>query len=88
MQEDMPRIEFPCTYPIKVMGEQAADFTECIIEVVLRHDPGFSHESITIRESRGGRYISLSLTITATGLDQLQSLHEDLKATGRVAMVL
>jgi uncharacterized protein len=88
MQDDRPRIEFPCAYPIKVMGEQAGDFTECIIDVILRHDPGFSQESITVRESRGGRYVSITLTITATGPDQLQALHEDLKATGRVAMVL
>jgi putative lipoic acid-binding regulatory protein len=85
---DAPRIEFPCQYPIKIMGRHEDGFTACIVDVIERHDPGFSRETIVWRESSGGRYLSVTVTITATGTDQLKSLFEDLKATGRVAMVL
>ena len=88
MQEDKPKIEFPCPYPIKVLGQQAEDFAVCMFEIIQRHDPGVSQETITYRESSGGRYISLTVTITATGPEQLKALFEDLKASGRVHLVL
>lgn len=86
--QEKPKIEFPCAYPIKVMGQHEDGFAECILEVVSRHAPGFDRETIVFRESSGGRYLSLTITITATGTTQLQALFEDLKATGRVALVL
>lgn len=86
--QDKPRIEFPCDYPIKVMGLHESDFAACVIEVVERHAPGFSREKIILRESSGGRYLSVHIVITATGTEQLQALFHDLKATGRVAVVL
>jgi putative lipoic acid-binding regulatory protein len=86
--EKPPRIEYPCAYPIKVMGLQEADFVDCIVEVVQRHDPQFATETITTRESRNGKYLSVKVTITATGPDHIQALFTELKATGRVVMVL
>jgi putative lipoic acid-binding regulatory protein len=86
--QEKPQIEFPCAYPIKVMGLHEDGFRDCIFDVIHRHAPGFDQETIVYRESSGGRYISVTITITATGLDQLKALFEDLKATGRVAMVL
>ena len=83
-----PKIEFPCAYPVKVMGQHEEGFAECIIEVIGRHAPGFDQETIVYRESSGGRYLSVTVTITATGQEQLKALFEDLKATGRVALVL
>ena len=86
--QERPRIEFPCDYPIKVLGEQGEGFAELVIEIVRRHDPGLSEERISYRESTGGRYLSVQLVITATGTEQLAALHAELKATGRVATVL
>lgn len=86
--KEAPKIEFPCAYPIKVMGQHDAGFADCIFEVIHRHASGFDKDAIIFRESSGGRYLSLTITITATGKDQLTALFEDLKATGRVALVL
>lgn len=83
-----PVIEFPCRYPIKVMGEHAEDFTACIVDIVRRHDPDLGAEAVTERLSSGGRYLSVTLVITATGTDQLKALFADLKASGRVSLVL
>ena len=87
-QQEPPRIEFPCAYPVKVMGAQTEGFAACVLDDFERHAPGFDQETIVYRESSGGRYLSLTITITATGLEQLQALFADLKATGRVALVL
>ena len=83
-----PKIEFPCQYPIKVIGTAGDDFAEVICEVVERHAPGVDTTTIDVKDSKNGRFLSLRLVITATGQDQLEALHRDLKATGRVHMVL
>ena len=85
---ERPRIEFPCDYPIKIVGDAAADFRRVVEDVVERHAAGFARELVTERFSAGGRFVSITVTIVATGPAQLQSLFEELKATGRVHMVL
>ena len=86
--QDKPKIDYPCAYPIKVMGEHNDEFESVIVEIIQRHDPGLNSETISLRASRTGRYVSLNVTITATGPEQIQALFDDLKASGRVAMVL
>ena len=44
--------------------------------------------SIQVKDSARGTFTSLTVTITATGKDQLQALHQDLMATGHVQMVI
>lgn len=88
-QVNPPKIEFPCPrYPIKVVGDAGQDFRELVIEVVRRHAPDLDVTSLVMRESSKGRFVSVQVLITATGVDQLQAIHLDLRATGRVHMVL
>ncbi|MCB1853310.1 MAG: DUF493 family protein [Pseudomonadales bacterium] len=88
MEQEPPKIEFPCDYPVKVLGRSGHDFLEVIVEVFERHDPGFDREGISVRDSSKGTFTAITITITATGPDQLSALHEDLLATGRVQMVI
>lgn len=85
---DSPTIEFPCDYPIKVVGETGEHFRNHVVSVFECHAPGFDETCIGIRDSRGGNYQSLTITIVATGEPQLQALFEDLKASPLVKMVL
>lgn len=87
-ETDPPVIEFPCDYPIKVMGEADERFRSHVISVFEYHAPGFDETRISVRDSRGGKFQSLTITITATGESQLQALFEDLKASPLVKMVL
>lgn len=86
--EEPPKIEFPCDYPIKVLGRSCAEFENLIVEVFERHAPGFDQETIAIKASSKGTFTSMTITITATGPEQLKTLHEDLMATGMVNMVI
>lgn len=86
--EEAPKITFPCDYPIKVMGEDVNGYSEAIIAIVRSHAPDLKDDNISFRPSRNGRYLAVNVTITATGTDQLQALFDELKASGRVAMVL
>jgi len=84
-----PKIEFPHPgYPIKVIGDNADDFKGMVIEIVQIHAPDLDIEQVTVQESGNGNYSSVRLKITATSKEQLENLHLDLKATGRVKMVL
>jgi putative lipoic acid-binding regulatory protein len=56
--------------------------------VFERHAPGFDQQTIEVRISRKGTFTSLTITITATGPEQLDALHQDLLATGHVKMVI
>lgn len=84
---DAPRIEFPCAYPIKVIGEVRDSVGE-IITIVRRHAPEVTPDEISTRESRKGNFQSIRVTIVATGEPQLKALHEDLMTLPGVRMVL
>lgn len=84
-----PKIEFPCErYPIKVIGEAGEGFADLVVEVIQRHAPDLDASSLVVRDSRNGRFLAVQVLITATGVEQLQAIHIDLRATGRVQMVL
>jgi len=87
-EPEAPKIEFPCAYPIKVLGRSSADFEALVLAVFELHAPGFDQQTIAARASRKGTFTALTITITATGPDQLHALHQDLLATGHVKMVL
>jgi hypothetical protein len=86
--QEPPRIEFPCDYPVKVLGRNVDEFQPTVIEIFERHAPGFDQETIVLRDSRKGRFLSMTIIITATGPEQLDALHKDLVASGLVQMVL
>jgi uncharacterized protein len=83
-----PKIEFPCDYPLKIIGFAAVDFREFVIEVVRLHAADLDVSRVEVIDSRNGRFQSVRLSILATGEPQLQAIFQDLKASGRVQMVL
>ena len=84
---EAPRIEFPCRYPIKIIGEVSESVAE-IIAIVRRHAPEVTPDEVTTRQSSKGNYQSVRVTIVATGELQLQALHQELIALPGVRMVL
>ena len=88
MQPEDSLIEYPCDFPIKVMGLSQQGFAQAIIEVVLRHDPDFSAASMEMRSSKAARYLSLTCTVRATSRVQLDALYQELCDHTMVTMVL
>jgi len=83
-----PKIEFPCEYPIKAIGDNGDDFKSLVIETVRKFAPDLDEASVTLNPSRKGNFVSVRFIIQATGPDQLGGLHDALMATGRVKMVI
>lgn len=81
-------IEFPCEYPIKIMGPYQSGLRQEMLDIVGKYAPELTEEGIQERFSRNGKYISITVTIEATGEDQLTALFPDLKSTGHVSLVL
>ena len=88
MKSAPPKIEFPCAYPIKVMGEGHDELQSQVMDVILRHCTDFDRQKISIRDSSGGRWRSITVTINATGQAQIEAIFNDLKTCSRVRMVL
>lgn len=83
-----PRIEFPCDYPLWIIGEREPGFEEVVLNIVRGHVTQVHEETVTVRESRSGGYCSVRVTIVATGEQQLKALHAALVAEPAVRMVL
>ena len=81
-------IEYPCAFPIKVMGAHVEGFVEAVTAVVLQFDPGFDPASVELRPSRGGNYLGVTVTVTATSREQLDELYRTLSTHPMVKVVL
>ncbi len=81
-------IEFPRSYPIKVIGESVPGFLEQVLEIARQYDATLSLDKVTERPSRKGNYHAITLEFWATGEPQLKALFEDLKTCSAVKMVL
>jgi len=81
-------IEYPSQFPIKVMGENTEGFVHAMVQVAHAHDPTFDAATVELRESKGGRYLGVTLTITATSREQLDTLYRALTAHPLVKVVL
>lgn len=81
-------IEFPCDFPIKVMGETHADFATEIIKTIQTILPSFNASQIEMRGSSGGKYISLTCTVYVTSKPQLDDIYRALTAHPMVKVTL
>ena len=81
-------IEYPCEFPIKVFGKTQQGFLQAVTEVVLQHDPDFTAASVTLRNSKTAKYVSLTCTVTATSREQLDAIYQALCDHPQVVMVL
>jgi len=81
-------LEFPCDFPIKIMGARVDEFAQAVVEVVLRHAPDFDARRVEMRPSRKGNYLALTCTIRAVSQSQLDALYRELTAHPLVKVVL
>lgn len=83
-----PRIEFPCRYPIKIVGSNSVDFVARVTVIVREFDAQLKEADVSVRLSSGNKFCSVTCVITATGEPQLKALHERLREVPEVSLVL
>ncbi len=81
-------LEFPCAFPIKAMGKAAPDFDQLVVAIVRQHCPDIHEGAVKTRPSKGGKWLSVTVTIEATSKQQLDAIYRALNAEERVVMVL
>ena len=81
-------IDYPCEFPIKIMGHTRAGFAQAMLEVVNRHAPDFDGTTMEMKSSKHGKYLSITCSINATSRAQLDALYRELCDHPMVVMVL
>lgn len=81
-------IEYPSLFPIKVMGVKQDGFVHAVTAIARAHDPSFDASTIELRDSSGGKYLGVTITVTATSREQLDNLYRALTSHPMVKVVL
>ncbi|MEC7459872.1 MAG: DUF493 domain-containing protein [Pseudomonadota bacterium] len=87
-EEAPPKIEFPCLYPIKVIGRAVDTFRAQVLEAIERHTGAIDPNLIQLKPSKHSNYLSITVTIAATGEPQIQRIFSDLKEIESFKLVL
>jgi putative lipoic acid-binding regulatory protein len=88
MSGDTSLAEYPCDFPVKILGHTRAGFAQEMLEIVRRHAPDFEGSSMEMRSSKRGKYLSLTCVIRADSREQLDRLYRELCDHPMVVMVL
>ena len=81
-------IVYPSAFPIKVMGQRVEGFVHAVTMIAHAFDPLFDASAIELRESKGGNYLGITITVTATSRAQLDELYRTLSTHPMVKVVL
>jgi putative lipoic acid-binding regulatory protein len=81
-------IKYPCEFPIKAMGLASTSLQLTILDIVQRHAPEADDSKLKSRPSSNGKYLSITVTITAQSREQLDAIYTDLSACEHVLMAL
>ncbi len=88
MSEQETLLEFPCAFPIKAMGQDDGAFETLVVELVRKHAPDLGEGAVASRASQGGKYLSVTVTVTATSREQLDNIYRELTACEQVLYAL
>jgi putative lipoic acid-binding regulatory protein len=80
--------QFPCDFPLKIMGRRSDDFRSLVVGIVQKHVGAVDPAKIEERPSKDGNYLSLTCTFSAQSKEQLDALYRELTSCERVLIVL
>jgi putative lipoic acid-binding regulatory protein len=89
--QEPPKIEFPCPgYPIKVLGENAEDFQEFVLDTLKNLMPEDDIDLLGVKSSpsKNGRFLSITVKIVAQSEGHLTTIHQTFMSSSRVRLVL
>lgn len=81
-------IDYPSQFPIKVMGENVDGYVHAVTAIARQFDPAFDASTIELRDSKGGKYLGVTITVTATSREQLDDIYRALSSHPMVKVVL
>ena len=87
MSEDT-LLEFPCDFPIKMMGRDTGGFHATGRMLVEKHTGPLDDDRIQSAQSRKGNFVSITVTVTAQSQAQIDAIYRDVTAHEDVLMAL
>ena len=87
-EESKSLIDFPCFFPIKVMGKNVPEFAQVISDLLVQTNPGFNPGTLNMKPSTKGNYISLTCQVYVENQPQLDDLYRALSSHPLVSVVL
>lgn len=81
-------LDFPCRFPVKIMGRDQPDFKAHIVELISQHAGPIASADITVRMSSKGKFIALTVTVSAKSREQLDEIYRTLSASEQVVYLI
>ena len=81
-------LEFPCAFPIKLMGRDTPIFRNTVRSLVEKHTGTLSDDAIQSSLSRNGHFVSVTITVDAQSRQQLDDIYRDATENTEVLMAL
>ena len=88
MSDEDTLLKFPCDFPIKAMGKSDEDFDSLVVGLVRKHSPDLTEGAVKTSFSKGGKYMSVTVTIQAQSKRQLDAIYLELSGHERILMAL
>lgn len=88
MDDSESLLEFPCRFPVKVMGRDQPEFETHIVELISQHTGPIASADITVRMSSKGKFIALTVTVSAKSRKQLDEIYRTLSASEQVVYLI
>lgn len=81
-------IEFPCHFPVKIMGTNSSTFLEEIMEITQKHFPLIEQEKITHKSSKENNFLAITVVVYAENQEMLDAFYKDITKHPDIKMVL
>jgi len=81
-------LDFPCDFPIKMMGREQPEFRDAAVALVERHTGKIRSDAIRTALSRNGNFLSITITIKAQNQQQLDDIYSDLSEHEEILVAL
>lgn len=81
-------IEFPCDFPIKMMGRDTPEFRLTARTLIEKHVGPIGDDAIKFNLSGKGNFVSVTVTVTASSQQQLDDIYRDASGHDDVLMAL
>lgn len=86
--EQTKLLQFPCDFPIKIIGLNTANFISDIISIARKHYPDIDTGILKHNASDKGNYTAITLTVRALDQNSLDALYQDINRHPNIKMVL
>ena len=85
---DETLLEFPCDFPIKIMGRESAEFRALARALVEKHTGPLADDAIVSSLSRNGAFVSVTVTVAAQSQQQLDDIYREVTSDDEILMAL